>query len=99
MGELINTERVATEYALTRSGHMNNTIMIPEVNAESVGELLMFFQLQTAYCGAMLNIDTFNQPGVEEGKNATYALFDRKGYEAKKAELEAAPQKDRRYII
>ena len=59
----------------------------------------MFFQLQTAYCGALLNIDTFNQPGVEEGKNATYALFDRKGYEAKKAELDAAPKKDGRYII
>lgn len=99
MGELINTERVATEYALTRSGHMNNTVMLPEVNAESVGELLMFFQLQTAYCGALLNIDTFNQPGVEEGKNATYALFERKGYEAKKAELDAAPKKDCKYII
>ena len=99
MGELINTERIATEYALTRSGHMNNTVMLPEVNAESVGELLMFFQLQTAYCGALLNIDTFNQPGVEEGKNATYALFDRKGYESKKAELNAAPKKDAKYIV
>ena len=99
MGELINTERVATEYALTRSKHMNNTILLPEVNAETVGQLLMFFQLQTAYCGALLNIDTFNQPGVEEGKNATYALFERKGYEAKKAELEAAPKKDAKYII
>ncbi len=99
MGELINTERRATEYALTRSGHMNRTIMLDSVNAESIGELLMFFMLETAYCGKMLNIDTFNQPGVEEGKNATYAMFDRKGYEAKKAELEAAPQKNERYII
>ena len=99
MSELINTERVATEYALTRSGHMNNTVMLPEVNAESVGELLMFFQLQTAYCGALLNVDTFNQPGVEEGKNATYALFDRKGYEEKKAELNAAPKKDAKYTV
>ena len=47
----------------------------------------------------MLNIDTFNQPGVEEGKNATYAMFNRAGYEAKKAELEAAPKKNRKYII
>ena len=99
MSELINTERVATEYALTRSGHMNNTVMLPEVNAESVGELLMFFQLQTAYCGELLNIDTFNQPGVEEGKNATYALFGRKGYEEKRAELDAAPKKDAKYIL
>lgn len=99
MSELINTERKATEYALTRSGHMNRTILLDEVNARSIGQLLMFFQLETAYCGKMLNIDTFNQPGVEEGKNATYAMFDRKGYEAKKAELESAPKKSERYII
>ncbi len=93
MSELINTERVATEYALTRSKHMNRTILLDEINAETLGELLMFFQLETAYCGKLLNIDTFNQPGVEEGKNATYALFGREGYEAKRAELEAAPKK------
>ena len=62
-------------------------------------QLLYFYQLQTAYEGALLNIDTYNQPGVEEGKNATYAMFDRKGYEAKKAELESRPQKSEKYII
>lgn len=99
MGELINTERRATEYALTRSKHMNRTVMLDEVNAESVGELLMFFELETAYVGKMLNIDTFNQPGVEEGKNATYAMFGRNGYEAKKQELASAKQKTEKYII
>jgi len=99
MGELINAERVATEYALTRSGHLNNTLLLSEVNENTLGQLLMFFQLQTAYCGYMLNIDAFNQPGVEEGKNATYALFNRKGYEAKKTELENAPKKSLKYII
>ncbi len=99
LGELINTEREATEYALTRSKHMNNTIILPEINANTVGQLLMFFQIQTAYCGEMLNINTYNQPGVEEGKNATYAMFNRKGYEAKKQELENAPKKINKYIV
>ncbi|MDR3216585.1 MAG: glucose-6-phosphate isomerase [Clostridiaceae bacterium] len=97
--ELINTERKATEYALTKAGRMNNAIILPEINAYTVGQLLMFFQLETAYCGALLNIDTFNQPGVEGGKNATYALFERAGYEAKKAEIDAAPKKNDKYII
>ncbi len=99
MGELINTERVATEYALTRSKHMNRTILLDSVNAESIGELMFFFQMETAYCGSLLGIDPFNQPGVEEGKNATYALFGRGGYEQKRAELEAAPKKSSKYII
>lgn len=100
MGELINTEREATEYAAhSLQTHEPAPSLLDEVNANTVGQLLMFFQLETAYCGKMLNIDTFNQPGVEEGKNATYAMFDRAGYEQKKAELAAAPKKSAKYII
>ena len=99
MNELITAEMNATEYALTVKGRLNNRIMLPEVNAYTIGELMMFFMLQTAYTGALLNIDTFNQPGVEEGKNATYALLGREGYEAKKAELNAKKEKSQAYII
>lgn len=99
MNELIDTERRATEYAITKSGKMNHTIMLPELNEFTLGQLLMLFQLKTAYAGALLNIDTFNQPGVEEGKNATYALFGRPGYDEKKKEMDNAPQKLNRYIL
>lgn len=97
--ELITAERIATEYALTKSQRLNNTILLGEVNANTVGQLLYFFEMQTAYTGAMLGIDTFNQPGVEEGKNATYALLGKNGYEAKKQELDAKPAKRADYII
>ena len=99
MNELITAEMNATEYALTVKGRLNNRIMLPEVNAYTIGQLMMFFMLQTAYTGALLNIDTFNQPGVEEGKNATYALLGREGYEAKKAELNAKKEKSAQFII
>ena len=99
MNELITAEMNATEYALTRSQRLNNRIMLPEVNAYTIGQLMMFFMLQTAYTGALLNIDTFNQPGVEEGKNATYALLGREGYEEKAKELRAKKQKNSKYII
>ena len=99
MGLLLNNERRATEYALTKAGRLNHTIYLPQVNEYTLGQLLMLFMLETAYCGALLNIDTFNQPGVEEGKKATFALFDRKGFEAKKAELNSAKAKSDRYII
>ncbi len=99
MNELITAECNATEYALTRSGKMNNRIIMPCVNAFTVGQLMYFFMLQTAYTGAMLNIDTFNQPGVEEGKNATYALLGRAGYEEKAKELNDKKGKTEKYII
>lgn len=99
MNRLINTELDATEYALTKAGRLNFRITLKQVDEYSIGGLLYFFMMQTAYCGAMLNINTYNQPGVEEGKNATYAMFGKKGYEEKKKELDSAPAKDEKYVI
>ena len=99
MNELIQAERQATEYAITKAGKQNYTIMLPILNEYTLGQLMYLFMLQTAYAGAMLNIDTFNQPGVEEGKNATYALLGRPGYDEKRAELANAPQKQNKYIL
>ncbi len=91
--QLIEAERAGTEYALYRSGRMSQTITLPEVNASTVGQLLYFFELVTAYAGALLGIDTFNQPGVEESKIAAYAVM---GYEselhtAKREEMKSRP--------
>jgi len=97
--QLIKTMQIATEYALTKAGRMNMTITIPKVTPQTVGQLLYFFEVATAFAGELLNINAFDQPGVEGGKDATYALFGRPGYEAKKAELDAAPAKDMKFII
>lgn len=99
MNELISSEMYATEYALTKNERLNNMIILPEVNAHTLGQLLMFFMLQTAYAGAMLDINTFNQPGVEEGKNAAYALLGREGYEEKAKELNFRLAKSDSFII
>ena len=98
LNELMKVERMSAEYALTISERQNYTIHLPEVNAFTVGELLYMFQMQTAFAGAMLNIDAYNQPGVEGGKNATYAIFGKKGYESTKAQLDNAQSKDDNYI-
>lgn len=97
--ELIKCEQFATEYAVQKSGHMNCTVTLPEVNAFTVGQLLFLFQLETAFAGELLGINAFDQPGVEEGKNATYALLGKHGYDEKKKELDAAPKKEAHYII
>ena len=99
MQELIQAENKATAYALMRAGRMNYTINLPEVNEYTLGQLMFLLELQTAYTGALLNINTFNQPGVENGKKATFALLGKKGYEAQKAEMDAAPALDKRYIV
>ncbi len=97
--ELIQAENKATAYALMHAGRCNYTINMPEVNAFTLGQLMYMLELQTAYTGALLNINTFNQPGVENGKKATFALLGKKGYEAQKREMDDAPALDDKYIV
>ncbi len=82
-----------------RAGRMNYTLNMPEVNAFTLGQLMFLLEMQTAYTGAMLNINTFNQPGVENGKKATFALLGKKGYEAQKKEMDGAPELQSKYIV
>ena len=98
MNELISTEMNATAYALMQKKRMSNMITLPELNEFTLGELMFMLELATAYIGEMFGIDAYNQPGVEEGKNATYAMFGRAGYEEKKKELDSAPQKSDKYV-
>lgn len=98
-GQLLEAERKATEYALCKAKRPNLTISLSRVDEFSVGALLYFFEMATALAGEMLGINTYDQPGVEEGKLAAFALMGKAGFENKKAELDAAPQKDRSLII
>ncbi|MEA5068969.1 MAG: glucose-6-phosphate isomerase, partial [Christensenellaceae bacterium] len=99
--QLIEAERQGTEYALYRSGRMSQTITLPEVNAHTIGQLLYFFELVTAYAGALLGIDAFNQPGVEESKVAAYAVmgFDSEKHSAKREEMKGRPERKGEYIL
>lgn len=99
LGELMNSELAATRYTLTKRGRMNYTISLDTVDEYHLGALMYLMQLQTAYAGVMLNIDAYNQPGVEGGKNATYALFGRKGYESVAEEIRSAKPDDKKYIV
>lgn len=85
---LIQAEMLATEMALTHNHRMNCAITLPEVNAFTVGQLLQMLMIQTAFAGGLYNIDPFDQPGVEQGKQYAYGMMGRKGYEGKKKEVE-----------
>lgn len=98
-GQLLEAERSATEYALCKAGRPNITIALSQVDEFTVGALLYFFEMATAYAGEMLEINAFDQPGVEEGKVATFALMGKAGFEKKKAELNARPEKNAALIM
>ncbi len=99
LNELLTTEKKATELALTKRNRLNETIIIPEVNEFTIGQLFYMFELQTAFIGELFNINAFNQPGVELGKNYTYGILGRNGYDEMRKEYINRPSKSENFII
>jgi len=50
-------------------------IFIEELNAQQLGKLIYFYELFTAVYVYMLDVNPFNQPGVEGYKKAMYKLL------------------------
>ncbi len=81
INQLINAEADSTRVALSDYNRPTVTITLEKVDSYNVAQLLYMLEVQTAIAGELYNINTFNQPGVEQAKNYTYALMGRKGYE------------------
>ena len=81
MNDLLNAEADSTRVSLSDYSRPTLTISLPKVNGYYVAQLLYMLEVQTAIAGELYNIDAFNQPGVEQAKNYTYALMGRAGYE------------------
>ncbi len=98
INKLIAAEMSATEYAVCQAGKMNMRITVDKMDARSIGGLFFFFEMATAAAGEFLEINAFDQPGVEAGKIATFALMGREGYEETAEELKKAGDADKKYI-
>lgn len=81
VNDLLDAEADSTKVALTDFSRPNVTITLPKIDAYHVGQLLYMLEVQTAIAGELYNINTYDQPGVEQAKNYTYALMGRAGYE------------------
>jgi glucose-6-phosphate isomerase len=82
LGELLDAELNATAAALAESGRMNLTITLPRIDAHGIGELIMLLQIATVYAAGFYGVDPLDQPGVELGKQLTYGLMGRPGFQA-----------------
>jgi glucose-6-phosphate isomerase len=52
---------------------------MPEISAYTWGGLIFFFEMATAFEGELLNINAFDQPGVEGYKNYMYYKLGKPG--------------------
>jgi len=69
--KLLNAEQKATADSLTEEKRPNITLTLSQISPETLGELFFFFQSAQAFLGELLEIDAFNQPGVERSKTLT----------------------------
>lgn len=92
LGELLAVEQQATAGALARRGRPNMTLQLDTVDAWHLGALFMFLECATIHAAMLYDVDPLNQPGVELGKNFTYAMLGRPGSEEARREWDLLPK-------
>ena len=81
MNDLMNAEADSTQASLIDYSRPTITVKMPKINGYYIAQLLYMLEMQTAIAGALYNVNTFNNPSVEQTRNYTYALMGRVGYE------------------
>jgi glucose-6-phosphate isomerase len=96
---LINSEKLGTEYALLESQRPTMTVSLPAISPEAVGQFIYLYEVATSYMGGLLEINTYDQPAVQLGKDATYALMGKAGYDELSRKIQAVAKRDKKFAI
>ncbi len=65
----------------------NIKISISKINEKNIGKLIYFFEMACALSGYILNVNPFDQPGVEAYKKNMFALLKKPGFEKESEEI------------
>lgn len=87
-----------TLYAYAKAGRPGMTIRIPRLDAHALGQLFYLFELATVAEGYLMGINPMDQPGVEEYKKFMFGNLGRPDMAKYKAEFDARPKADPRYV-
>ncbi len=80
LGEQLGIEQVSTEVVLVNAGRPCYRLSLPDLSAASLGALFYFMEALTVFVGRLWDVNPFGQPGVQAGKDMTYALMGRTDY-------------------
>lgn len=92
LSEVNRMAELGTMLAHVDGGVPNIKIQLPGLNAESIGQLIYFFEFACALSGYALGVNPFDQPGVEAYKKNMFALLGKPGFEKESEELKARLQ-------
>ena len=85
--EVNRQAELGTTLAHLDGGVPNLRITIPRVNEEMMGEMIYFFEMACALSGYILDVNPFDQPGVEAYKKNMFALLGKPGFEKETEEI------------
>lgn len=85
--EVNKMAELGTMLAHVDGGVPNIRIEMPRLNEFYLGELIYFFEKACGISGYLLDVNPFNQPGVEAYKKNMFALLNKPGYEAESAAI------------
>lgn len=99
MAKLFNSEKIGTEFALLQNSRPCMTVVFDKVDAFTVGQFIYLFEVTTTFAGKLFNINTYDQPAVELGKEATFALMGRSGFEDLAEQIRPVAEIDDSYLV
>ncbi len=85
--EVNHQAETGTTLAHIDGGVPNLKISIPKINEYNLGELVYFYELACAVSGYILDVNPFDQPGVEAYKKNMFALLGKPGFEKETEEI------------
>ncbi len=80
--EVNKMAELGTRLAHVDGGVPNIRLSVPELNEYYIGQIIFFFEMACGISGNLLEVNPFNQPGVEAYKKNMFALLKKPGYEA-----------------
>ena len=87
--EVNKMAELGTRIAHVDGGVPNLLISLPALREKYLGQLIYFFEKACGISGYMLDVNPFNQPGVEDYKRNMFALLEKPGYEEATAAIKA----------
>lgn len=78
---------LGTQLAHVDGGVPNMEVILPKLDAFSIGQMIYFFERACGISGYLLGVNPFDQPGVEAYKKNMFALLEKPGYEKATEEI------------
>jgi len=91
--EVNKMAELGTQLAHVDGGVPNMRISVPALNEYYLGQLIYFFEKACGISGYLLEVNPFNQPGVEAYKKNMFALLNKPGYEKESKAIQARLKK------